>query len=163
MIKIFGELLMLIEKDYRGTKATLAYNGLSFSVPKNLYIIGMMNTADRSLAMIDYALRRRFSFFEVEPGFDSEGFIHYQNGLNNETLNELINKVKDLNREITLDKSLGKGFCIGHSYFCGRDVCTEEWLHSIVDYDILPMLSEYWFDDANKLQRWENILQGVFQ
>ena len=163
MSKIFGELLMLIEKDYRGTKATLAYNGLSFSVPKNLYIIGMMNTADRSLAMIDYALRRRFSFFEVEPGFDSEGFIHYQNNLNNETLNELVNKVKDLNREISLDKSLGKGFCIGHSYFCGRDVCTEEWLHSIVDYDILPMLSEYWFDDANKLQRWENILQGVFQ
>lgn len=163
MSKIFGELLMLIEKDYRGTKATLAYNGLSFSVPKNLYIIGMMNTADRSLAMIDYALRRRFSFFEVEPGFDSEGFIHYQNSLNNEMLNELVNKVKDLNREISLDKSLGNGFCIGHSYFCGRDVCTEEWLHSIVDYDILPMLSEYWFDDANKLQRWENILQGVFQ
>lgn len=163
MSKIFGELLMLIEKDYRGTKATLAYNGLSFSVPKNLYIIGMMNTADRSLAMIDYALRRRFSFFEVEPGFDSEGFIHYQNGLNSETLNELVSKVKDLNREIASDKSLGKGFCIGHSYFCGRDVCTDEWLHSIVDYDILPMLSEYWFDDANKLQRWENILQGVFQ
>ncbi len=163
MSKIFGELLMLIERDYRGTKATLAYNGLSFSVPKNLYIIGMMNTADRSLAMIDYALRRRFSFFEVEPGFDSEGFIHYQNSLNNETLNELVNKVKDLNREISLDKSLGKGFCIGHSYFCGRDICTEEWLHSIVDYDILPMLSEYWFDDANKLQRWKNILQGVFQ
>ena len=68
-----------------------------------------------------------------------------------------------LNREIALDKSLGKGFCIGHSYFCGRDICTDEWLHSIVDYDILPMLSEYWFDDANKLQRWENILQGVFQ
>ena len=163
MSKIFGELLMLIERDYRGTKATLAYNGLSFSVPRNLYIIGMMNTADRSLAMIDYALRRRFSFFEVEPGFDSEGFIHYQNDLNNETLNELISKVKDLNHEIALDKSLGKGFCIGHSYFCGRDVCTDEWLHSIVDYDILPMLSEYWFDDPNKLQRWENILQGVFQ
>lgn len=163
MSKILGELLMLIEKDYRGTKTTLAYNGLSFSVPKNLYIIGMMNTADRSLAMIDYALRRRFSFFEVQPGFDSEGFIQYQNTLNNETLNELVSKVKDLNREISLDKSLGKGFCIGHSYFCGRDVCTEDWLHSIVDYDILPMLSEYWFDDANKLQRWENILQGVFQ
>lgn len=163
MSKIFGELLMLIERDYRGTKATLAYNGLTFSVPGNLYIIGMMNTADRSLAMIDYALRRRFSFFEVEPGFDSDGFIRYQNGLNNETLNELVSRVKDLNKEIALDKSLGKGFCIGHSYFCGRDVCTEEWLHSIVDYDILPMLSEYWFDDATKLQRWENILQGVFQ
>lgn len=74
MSKIFGELLMLIEADYRETKATLAYNGLSFSVPKRLHIIGMMNTADRSLAMIDYALRRRFSFFDMEPGFDSEWF-----------------------------------------------------------------------------------------
>ena len=163
MSKIFGELLMLIERDYRGIKATLAYNGLPFSVPKNLYIIGMMNTADRSLAMIDYALRRRFSFFEIEPGFDSEGFIHYQNGLNNETLNELVSKVKELNREIAADKSLGKGFCIGHSYFCGKDVCTDEWLYSIVDYDILPMLSEYWFDDTSKLRRWENILQGMLQ
>lgn len=163
MSKIFGELLMLIERDYRDKKATLAYNGLTFSVPRNLYIIGMMNTADRSLAMIDYALRRRFSFFEVEPGFNSDGFIQYQKGLNNEMLNELVARVKDLNKEIALDKSLGKGFCIGHSYFCGRDICTEEWLHTIVDYDILPMLSEYWFDDTNKLQRWENILQGVFQ
>ena len=163
MSKIFGELLMLIEKDYRGTKVTLAYNGLSFSVPKNLYIIGMMNTADRSLAMIDYALRRRFSFFEMEPGFDTEGFIRYQNSLNNETLNELITQIKDLNREISLDKSLGKGFCIGHSYFCGRESCTEDWLHSIVDFDIIPMLREYWFDDIAKLQRWENNLQGLFQ
>lgn len=163
MSKIFGELLMLIEKDYRGTKMTLAYNGLPFSVPKNLYIIGMMNTADRSLAMIDYALRRRFSFFEIEPGFDSQGFISYQSGLNSETLDELISKVKELNRKIAADKSLGRGFCIGHSYFCGRDVCTDEWLHSVVDYDILPMLSEYWFDDENEFQRWKNILQGVFQ
>ena len=77
---------MLIERDYRGTKATLAYNGLSFSVPKNLYIIGMMNTADRSLAMIDYALRRRFSFFEVEPGFDSEGFMKYQKFMTNRAM-----------------------------------------------------------------------------
>lgn len=163
MSKIFGELLMLIEKDYRGTKMTLAYNGLPFSVPKNLYIIGMMNTADRSLAMIDYALRRRFSFFEIEPGFDFQGFISYQNGLNSETLDELISKVKELNRKIAADKSLGRGFCIGHSYFCGRDVCTDEWLHSVVDYDILPMLSEYWFDDENEFQRWKNVLQGVFQ
>lgn len=163
MSKIFGELLMLIERDYRGTKATLAYSGLSFSVPKNLYIIGMMNTADRSLAMIDYALRRRFSFFEVEPGFDSEGFAKHQQSLNNETLNELISKVVELNRDISMDRSLGKGFCIGHSYFCGQTVCSDEWLQSIVDYDILPMLSEYWFDDNTKFQRWDNILHGVFQ
>jgi len=161
--KIFGELLMLIERDYRGTKTTLAYNGLAFTVPKNLYIIGMMNTADRSLAMIDYALRRRFSFFEMEPGFDSDGFLEYQHELENETLNELITRVIELNKEITLDKSLGKGFCVGHSYFCEQRICTNEWMHSIVDFDILPMLREYWFDDSVKLQRWENILHGVFQ
>ena len=163
MSKIFGELLMLIEADYRDKKATLAYNGLSFSVPKRVYIIGMMNTADRSLAMIDYALRRRFSFFDMEPGFDSEGFINYQNSLANDTFNTLIERIKELNREIAADKSLGKGFCIGHSYFCNADDCIEEWMKDVVDFDILPMLSEYWFDDSSKLQRWENILHGVFQ
>lgn len=163
MSKIFGELLMLIEPDYRGNKITLAYNGLSFSVPKNLHIIGMMNTADRSLAMIDYALRRRFSFFDMEPGFDSEGFIHYQNGFANDIFNSLVERVKELNREIMKDKSLGKGFCIGHSYFCNMDVCSEESLKDVVEFDILPMLSEYWFDDSTKLQHWENRLRGVFQ
>lgn len=163
MSKIFGELLMLIEADYRDKKATLAYNGLSFSVPKRVHIIGMMNTADRSLAMIDYALRRRFSFFDMEPGFDSEGFINYQNSFLNDTFNTLIERIKELNREIAADKSLGKGFCIGHSYFCNADDCIEEWMKDVVDFDILPMLSEYWFDDSSKLQRWENILHGVFQ
>ncbi|PNS35999.1 AAA family ATPase [Mesotoga sp. B105.6.4] len=163
MSKIFGELLMLIERDYRGTKATLAYNGLSFSVPERLHIIGTMNTADRSLAMIDYALRRRFSFFNMEPGFESEGFIRYQKGLADKTFDDLISKINDLNKEIENDKSLGKGFCIGHSYFCGAEVCTEEWMKAIVEYEILPMLSEYWFDDNTKLQRWKNVLNGVFQ
>lgn len=163
MSKIFGELLMLIEKDYRGKNLTLVYNGSQFAVPENIYIIGMMNTADRSLAMIDYALRRRFSFVTIESGFDSEGFAKYQKSLNNETFNSLIEKVKELNKEISLDKSLGKGFCIGHSYFCGQNKCTDEWLQSVVDYDILPMLEEYWFDDAGKIQRWENILHGIFQ
>ena len=163
--KIFGELLMLIEKDYRGTKATLAYNGMPFTVPENLYIIGMMNTADRSLAMIDYALRRRFSFFEIDPGFESKGFSDYQQTLENDTFDELIKKVIELNEEISRDKSLGKGLCIGHSYFCARtkETCTDEWMQSVVDYDILPMLQEYWFDDDSKVQRWDNILQGVFQ
>lgn len=80
----------------------------------------MMNTADRSLAMIDYALRRRFSFFDMEPGFDSEGFIKYQEAFANDTFNTLIDRIKELNREIANDKSLGKGFCIGHSYFVIR-------------------------------------------
>ena len=113
--------------------------------------------------MIDYALRRRFSFFEIEPGFDSEGFSNYQKSLDSETFNELIERIKDLNAEISRDKTLGKGFCIGHSYFCGQDVCTDAWLKSVVDFDIIPMLSEYWFDDQQKLQRWENILHGVFR
>lgn len=164
MSKIFGELLMLIEKDYRGTKATLAYSGMSFSVPENLYIIGMMNTADRSLAMIDYALRRRFSFFEMEPGFNSDGFTNYQKAFVNETFDALINQIKQLNKEITEDKSLGRGFQIGHSYFCGREEsgCTDEWMRSVVEFDILPMLGEYWFDEPDKLSRWEKNLRGVF-
>lgn len=163
--KIFGELLMLIERNYRGTEATLAYNGERFMVPERLHIIGMMNTADRSLAMIDYALRRRFSFITMEPGFDSSGFGKYQERLDNETFRDLILRVKELNQEITLDKSLGKGFCIGHSYFCeAREYADiDEWLKEIVLFDILPMLSEYWFDDSTKLERWENILNGVFQ
>lgn len=163
--KIFGELLMLIEKDYRGTKATLAYNGMPFSIPKNLYIIGMMNTADRSLAMIDYALRRRFSFFEMAPAFESKGFKEYQHSLDSRTFDELISEIVKLNGEISRDKSLGNGFCIGHSYFCGKtkETCSSEWMQSVVDYDILPMLSEYWFDDDTRVQHWDNILHGVFQ
>ena len=159
--KIFGELLMLIEKDYRGKKITLAYNGITFSVPKNLYIIGMMNTADRSLALIDYALRRRFSFFAMEPAFKSEGFREYMKSFDNDTFEILIEKIKDLNFEIATDPSLGNGFCIGHSYFCGQDECSDEWMQSVVEYDILPMLEEYWFDEPEKLQKWQNILRGV--
>ena len=161
--KIFGELLMLIEADYRDEKATLAYTGSDFSVPKNLHIIGMMNIADRSLAMIDYALRRRFSFFDIEPAFDSEGFSNYQKEFSNKTFNELIEKIKKLNEVITQDQSLGKGFCIGHSYFCNAEECTLEWMKDIVEFDIFPMLSEYWFDDESKLNEWKDILYGVFK
>ncbi|OON85764.1 restriction endonuclease [Oribacterium sp. C9] len=166
MSKIFGELLMLIEKDYRGTKATMAYNGLPFAVPKNLYIIGMMNTADRSLAMIDYALRRRFSFFPMEPGFESDGFRKYLSEINDDTLYALIDVVSALNKAIKEDPSLGSGFSIGHSYFCGKKPGNEEdlagWMTSIVDYDIIPMLEEYWFDEPDKIRLWRNRLNGVF-
>lgn len=162
MSKIFGELLMMIEKDYRGTKTTLAYTGESFTVPKNLYLIGMMNTADRSLAMIDYALRRRFSFFEMEPGFKSVGFQNYQENLGDDIFDELIAAICELNKKIASDSSLGKGFQIGHSYFCNQEICSEEWMKGIVYYDIIPMLKEYWFDDKNEVQYWENRLAEVF-
>lgn len=161
--KIFGELLILIENTYRGTEATLAYSGETFSVPKNLYLIGLMNTADRSLAMLDYALRRRFSFFAMAPGFSSEGFQTYQKRIDDETLDALIERIKELNREIVADDSLGEGFRIGHSYFCNQTECTDEWLMAVVEFDILPMLREYWFDDKQKVQHWENILRGVLR
>jgi len=162
MSKIFGELLMLIEKDYRDSKVTLAYNGMSFSVPKNIYLIGMMNTADRSLAMIDYALRRRFSFYDMTPGFSSEGFKKYQKSLDSEIFDELISTIEELNQDITNDNSLGRGFNVGHSYFCGQKVCTEEWMRQVVEFDIIPMLNEYWFDDASRVKKWENLLRGIF-
>lgn len=160
--KIFGELLMLIERDYRDTEVALAYHGKPFSVPENLYIIGIMNTADRSLAMIDYALRRRFSFFEMEPGFGSEGFRDYQKELANQTFNALIQCIQKLNRTIAEDDSLGKGFCIGHSYFCGQVKCTDAWMKEVVSYDIIPMLEEYWFDDPARIKTWKTLLSGVF-
>ena len=162
--KIFGELLMAIEADYRGKSVCLAYDGLPFAVPENLYIIGMMNTADRSLALIDYALRRRFSFFELVPGFDSTGFAAYQAGIGSTVMDALIDQIRALNQEIAQDPALGRGFMIGHSYFCDRDVCVSaEGLQDIVEFDILPMLEEYWFDNEDRLMVWRDRLRGVFQ
>lgn len=162
MSKVFGELLMLIEKDYREMEIKLAYSKEVFSIPKNLYIIGMMNTADRSLAMIDYALRRRFSFVEMLPGFDSDGFKNYILTIKNNKLDKLITRIKMLNSEIENDESLGKGFCIGHSYFCNLDTeCDDTVLREIVKYDIIPMLEEYWFDDKVKVKSWSDDLCGV--
>ena len=143
--KIFGELLMLIEKDYRDTPMQMSYTDKKFAVPSNVYIIGMMNTADRSLAMIDYALRRRFSFFEMKPAFDSPGFKDYIAKKHDLQLNNLVKAITELNKVIANDASLGTGFCIGHSYLC--DLEGSYNLESIVEYDIIPMLREYWFDN----------------
>jgi hypothetical protein len=150
--KIFGELLMLIENDYRGRKIRLAYCDELFSVPSNLYIIGMMNTADRSLAMIDYALRRRFSFYEMNAGFDSDGFKKYQKKLNSKSFDKVIDAIKNLNNTILKDDTLGSGYCIGHSYFSNWDSFDKNRLENVVLYDIIPMLKEYWFDNGTKLK-----------
>ena len=159
--KIFGELLMLIENDKRGEKMTLAYSRTSFSVPKNLYIIGMMNTADRSLALIDYALRRRFSFYSVKPAFENDRFIEYKNKFRNDNFNRIIDLIKDLNKEISSDASLGDGFQIGHSYFCNLENVDDLTISSIIEFEIIPLIEEYWFDNISKLKEWKNKLLGV--
>lgn len=161
--KIFGELLMLIESDKRGEKNSirLLYADEQFSVPSNIYIIGMMNTADRSLAMIDYALRRRFAFFEMEPAFSSEGFRTYQNTIQNPKFDSLINTVESLNKAIAEDASLGSGFRIGHSYFCTSDIVDDAWLTNVIEYELLPLLNEYWFDEPSKVEQWALRLRGA--
>ncbi|HOK34300.1 MAG TPA: AAA family ATPase, partial [Fervidobacterium sp.] len=157
--KIFGELLMLIEKEKRGEKLHLLYSNEPFSVPENVYIIGTMNTADRSLAIIDYALRRRFAFFELEPAFDSEGFKAIIQQANNPKFNALVEQIKSLNEFISNDESLGSGFRIGHSYLCANGEVTDEWLKVVVEYELLPLLDEYWFDEPSKIEQWKKKLK----
>lgn len=160
--KIFGELMMLIEKDKRGQRLKLLYNDEWFTVPTNVRIIGMMNTADRSLAMMDYALRRRFAFFDFEPAFSSDGIRQYLDSKNNEKLNKLVSVVENLNNAISNDEALGDGFRIGHSYFCTDDEITDNWLNSIVEYELIPLLKEYWFDEPSRIRDWSaNLREAI--
>ncbi len=115
--KIFGELFMLIENDKRGNELQLLYFDEKFFVPKNVYIIGMMNTADRSLAMLDYALRRRFMFFDMKPGFDTEGFFEYRKKFSNKKFDKLIITVENLNKVISTDDSWEKAFVLDTAIF----------------------------------------------
>ena len=163
--KIFGELFMLLENDKRGASLQLVYSDEKFSIPDNLYIIGMMNTADRSLAMLDYALRRRFAFFELQPGFDTDGFKTYQSNINNRKLDNLIACVKNLNYAIATDESLGEGFCIGHSYFCNLtpESVNDQVISNIVEYELIPLLKEYWFDEPTLVREWSESLRSAIK
>lgn len=159
--KIFGELFMLIESDKRGVELQLLYADEQFSIPSNVHIIGMMNTADRSLAMLDYALRRRFAFFEIKPAFASTGFRAYRTKVNNQKFDRLIATIEQLNEVIANDDSLGEGFCIGHSYFCTNTTINDEWMRSVVEYELIPLLKEYWFDEPTKVKDWSRTLREV--
>ena len=161
--KILGELMMLIENDKRGEKIKMLYSDEWFSVPKNVHIIGMMNTADRSLALMDYALRRRFAFFDFPPAFESQGFKNYLAEKNSPKLNRLITSVLSLNNAIQDDESLGEGFRIGHSYFCNDTEITDSWLKSVVEYEIIPLIKEYWFDEPSKVLNWSSILRDAIK
>ncbi len=161
--KILGELMMLIEKDKRGDKIKLLYSNEWFTVPQNVRIIGMMNTADRSLALMDYALRRRFAFFDFAPAFSSEGFKKYLTEKNSLKLEKLIAAVESLNNTISADESLGDGFRIGHSYFCTDKDITNEWLKSVVEYEVIPLIKEYWFDEPTKVRDWSATLRSAIK
>lgn len=162
--KIFGELLMLIESDKRGEEysADLIYSGDSFSVPENLYIIGMMNTADRSLAMIDYALRRRFAFYTMKPAFDDPTFKSQYENVSCELFHKAIAAVENLNKVILSDSSLGAGFEIGHSYFCKKpEEINDVMVKNIITYEIIPTIEEYWFDNADRLNTERQKLEAL--
>ena len=155
--KIFGELMMLVEHDKRGKDYALklTYSSEPFYVPDNLHLIGTMNTADRSLSMVDYALRRRFSFIDLEPEFESEKFrvLLSEAGAEAGFITQLVRKLSQLNETITEDYlNLGKGYQIGHSFFCPteNEVPDEAWFTKIVHYEIAPLLREYWMDDEKK-------------
>jgi MoxR-like ATPase len=167
--KIFGELMMLIEADKRGesnrVQLTYSKEGEHFHIPDNVYIIGTMNTADRSLALVDYALRRRFAFFHMPPQFNEkfEAYLQEEHSISESMVKHIVAKVTALNRTITADKNLGDGFEIGHSYFC-TDVPTgsdeETWFSHIVDHEIGPQLLEYWFDDKPQAQAQIDLLKA---
>lgn len=160
--RILGELMMLIEADKRGPEwsVSLTYGsgGDKFFVPANVYLIGTMNTADRSLAMVDYALRRRFAFLPLEPAFGLESFSEHLEsaGVPDPLVAKIMGRMQKLNEKILGDtKNLGTGFRIGHSYFCPNeeDAPTEDWFRRVIKYEIIPLLEEYWFDDARKVEQ----------
>ena len=154
--KIFGELMMLIEADKRhrdyAVPLTYSPDGEPFHVPDNVFLIGMMNTADRSLAMVDYALRRRFAFVRLEPAFRSDQFSNFllAADVEEDLVTRIVDRMGELNRKIGEDrKNLGPGFEIGHSFFCPRDEdeqLDESWYKAVVRREIEPLLREYWFD-----------------
>ncbi|MGY1672451.1 AAA family ATPase [Geodermatophilus sp. SYSU D00710] len=155
--QVFGELLTLIEADKRAPEQamSLAYprpDEEAFFVPKNLYLIGTMNVADRSLAIVDMALRRRFAFIELKPLFGEDWVEHVSGlGYDRELLEKYSEQLGVLNDAITKDSALGRQYCVGHSYFTPTvaletGLTTDAWWRRVVDTDVRPLLEEYWFD-----------------
>ena len=159
--KVFGELLSLIENDKRGpenaVKILYSENDMNFYIPSNLYFICAMNTADRSLKMVDYALRRRFSFFEFKPEFNKPEFKNFlkNKNVNAKTIDRIVNNISKVNQQISDDNfELGDGYCIGHSYFCPKgnlsDSFGDQWYEQIIEYEIKPLINEYYFDKPDQ-------------
>jgi MoxR-like ATPase len=165
--KVFGELLMLIESGHRDESIKLPLLNRNVSVPSNLYIIGMMNTADRGLALIDYALRRRFAFFEMNPAFGNEQFENLIAQSGNEKLASLAKEIEKLNVEIANDPSLGSGFRIGHSYLCFEDevkhgiAISDDEVRDVIEFELAPLIWEYWFDEPEKAETKISALRSM--
>ena len=166
--KIFGEMMMLIEPDKRGKEHAipLAYSQDAderFYIPENLHLIGMMNTADRSLAMVDYALRRRFRFITLRPEFSSDVFGEFlaNAGAKPELVKKIVARMNALNEVIAADtKNLGPGYQIGHSYFCPRNGVEpdDDWYRRVIESEIVPLIQEYWFDNEQKVKEQRSAL-----
>ncbi|WAS96409.1 AAA family ATPase [Nannocystis punicea] len=161
LAQIFGELLMLLEHDKRGKEqaVTPLYRRSPderLEVPENVYVIGTMNLADRSLALVDFALRRRFAFVMLEPRFAAPEYAAWlrERGMNPRLIQRIVARMGALNRTIAEDARLGPSLCIGHSFFCptGQDFSEldEAWYREIVETEVAPMLEEYWHDDRGK-------------
>lgn len=165
--KIFGELLMLIESDKRGEKYKIKLTYAedetdTFFVPQNLYIIGTMNTADRSLAIVDYALRRRFAFVTLQPTYNGSfrKFLESK-GVSEKLIEHICSSVQKVNHQIINDINLGAGFQIGHSYFCSieNNMDVNQWYNDVLLYEIQPYLEEIWFDNPDNVNAMINILK----
>ena len=163
--RIFGELLMLIEADKRGSEHAIALtygsSGERFSVPDNVHLLGLMNTADRSLAIVDYALRRRFAFETLKPAYGSGKFREYllEADVEPDLVDRIDRNMRALNEQIRQDKDLGPGFEIGHSYFVPEESADEQWYRAIVETQIVPLLREYWFDRPDQVNGLVEILR----
>jgi 5-methylcytosine-specific restriction enzyme B len=147
--KVFGELFMLIERDKREEYVTMGYSKKKFTVPSNVYLIGTMNTADRSLAQLEVALRRRFAFVTLEPAFNEKWYKSVQElGVSADMLQRITNTVTKINHEIVNDFQLGQGYAIGHSFFTGKpdDMDEAAWYQGVIMFEIQPLLEEYFFD-----------------
>lgn len=124
-----------------------------------------MNTADRSLALVDYALRRRFAFFELGPLFESPVFSAFLSsaGTPPQIIASICARLGALNQAIAEDQNLGAGFMVGHSYFCGdRGAVTEQLCLQAMNHEIIPLLKEYWFDDPDRIKSWKDTLLAPF-
>jgi 5-methylcytosine-specific restriction protein B len=122
-----------------------------------------MNTADRSLAMVDYALRRRFRFLTLRPAFDTGVFGQWltQRGASQPLVARIVDRMRSLNESIAADtKNLGPGYEIGHSFFCPRngETLDDTWYQKIVEHEIVPLIQEYWFDDDGKVEEARQML-----